>query len=249
MRLTAILEVISDPLLTLTYPHACLICGASVEHRRFGNCCESCWLETRLFSEKDHLCWKCGMLSLSTPLESAVEIAFCHRCGAQPFAMARAIGLYSGALRETVLNLKRQPHIPAIVLEHLASAVARLSLAANTLIVPVPLHVSRERERGFNQSIVIARAVSEQTGLPIAEGVLARSVHSEKYRAGLDVKGRHDTVARSFSVVHPRVILGEYVLLVDDVFTTGATVAACTEELLAAGARGVSVFTIARSRY
>jgi predicted amidophosphoribosyltransferase len=73
-----------------------------------------------------------------------------------------------------------------------------------------------------------------------------RVSESEKYRAGLDVKGRRDTVAEAFRVIHPRLVTGENVLLVDDVFTTGATVSACAEVLIAAGARSVFVLTLAR---
>ena len=70
---------------------------------------------------------------------------------------------------------------------------------------------------------------------------------TEKYRAGLDAKGRHDTVAGAFEVRHPRLVSNEDILLVDDVFTTGATVSACAEALTGAGARKVFVLTISRA--
>ena len=79
------------------------------------------------------------------------------------------------------------------------------------------------------------------------EASLVRVSSTEKYRAGLDAKGRQDTVAGAFEVRHPRLIANEDILLVDDVFTTGATVSACAEALLAAGARKVFVLTIARA--
>jgi predicted amidophosphoribosyltransferase len=66
-------------------------------------------------------------------------------------------------------------------------------------------------------------------------------------RTGLDAKGRHDTVAGAFEVRHPRLVAGERILLVDDVFTTGATVSSCAETLLAAGARSVYVLTVAKA--
>lgn len=220
------LTTILDPLLTLAYPKACTICGASVEYHRLGECCRECWDSTHIFAEQDHSY---------------------ARCDDFPFTQARAIGLYTGALRETILHLKREPYLPEIVLSLLPPVVAPLS--DNTLIIPVPLHQSRERGRGFNQSLVIAQAVSRVTKLPVVEEVLVRTTQTEKYRAGLDAKGRYDTVSRSFAVVNSRVIRGEYVLLVDDVFTTGATVGVCAEVLLEAGAMGVSVLTIARSRY
>jgi predicted amidophosphoribosyltransferase len=70
---------------------------------------------------------------------------------------------------------------------------------------------------------------------------------SEKYRAGLDAKGRQETVAGAFEVLHPRLVENEDILLVDDVFTTGATVSACAEALKTAGAKNVLVLTVARA--
>jgi orotate phosphoribosyltransferase len=115
------------------------------------------------------------------------------------------------------------------------------------VIVPVPLHQTRLKSRGFNQADVVAGMVAGVCGLPIVDKALVRTAHSEKYRAGLDAKGRQDTVTKSFAVRYEQLIAGDDVLLVDDVYTTGATVAACTEELLLAGAQSVSILTIARS--
>jgi predicted amidophosphoribosyltransferase len=83
--------------------------------------------------------------------------------------------------------------------------------------------------------------------LPIDEVSLVRVSSTEKYRAGLDAKGRQDTVAGAFEVRHPRLVTNENILLVDDVFTTGATVSACAEALVTAGAKTVFVLTISRA--
>ena len=80
------------------------------------------------------------------------------------------------------------------------------------------------------------------------ETSLVRRAGSDRYRAGLDVKGRHDTVMGAFIVATPRLIAGESVLLIDDVFTTGATASSCAAALVAAGAKEVQVLTIARPR-
>jgi ComF family protein len=161
--------------------------------------------------------------------------------------MARAVGMYQGALRESVLMLKRRPYVPRYVENLLVSAAAREPLNDSTKVMPVPLHPKRLRARGFNQASVLANALSKSLRLPVDEVSLVRVSESEKYRAGLDVKGRRDTVAQAFKVIHPRLVAGEDVLLVDDVFTTGATVSACAEVLIAAGARSVFVLTLARA--
>ncbi|HXR99534.1 MAG TPA: ComF family protein [Pyrinomonadaceae bacterium] len=225
-----------DALLTLAYPQACEICASSVEERRFGVACESCWKGTRIFAAEEEICWKCG--SPGPP---------CGRCEPLAFTTARAVGLYKGALRESVLMLKRRAHLPRHVENLLITAAMREPFLGSTRVMPVPLHPKRLRVRGFNQASVLANALSKGLRLPLDEVSLVRVAESEKYRAGLDVKGRRDTVAEAFKVVHPRLVAGEDVLLVDDVFTTGATVSACAEVLIAAGARNVFVLTLARA--
>ena len=146
------------------------------------------------------------------------------------------------------LELKRQPHLPSHLIGLLTTAARREPLVTATKIIAVPLHARRLHERGFNQASVIAAALSKQLKLPIDEVSLVRAGASEKYRAGLDPKGRRDTVAGAFVVSHPRLVEDETILLVDDVFTTGATVNACAEALKASDARNVFVLTIARGK-
>ena len=237
MNLTRAGEIICDVVLTLAYPQICVICGRSVEQRRFGVACESCWKETRIFTDEDEICSKCG-----SPGPPA-----CGRCEVMAFTAARAAGTYREALRESALMLKRQPHLPQHVEDLLVAAALRVPLSVSTRVVPVPLHPKRLKTRGFNQAAVIAETVSKALELPLDEVSLVRVSSPEKYRAGLDVKGRRDTVAGAFEVDHPRLVAGEDILLVDDVFTTGATVSACAEVLLEAGAKSVFVLTLARA--
>ncbi|HXQ69977.1 MAG TPA: double zinc ribbon domain-containing protein, partial [Pyrinomonadaceae bacterium] len=214
-----------DALLTVAYPQTCLVCGGSVEQRRLGVACAACWEKTRVFTGAETICWKCGALSLGIdlPPELREEIR-CRRCDSQSFTAARAAGVYEHALRQSVLSLKRQPHVAPHLINLLRGVAQREPLNKATRIIPVPLHENRRRERGFNQASVIADALSKQLQLPLDEATLLRPRASEKYRAGLDPKGRRDTVAGAFEVRYPKLVEGESVLLVDDVFTTGATV-------------------------
>ena len=115
------------------------------------------------------------------------------------------------------------------------------------LIVPVPLHADRERERGFNQAGVIARELARLSRLPLDEHSVVRRLHTERHRAGMDAKSRHQSVGDAFAVRHRDLIAGKRVLLVDDVFTTGATASACAKALIEVGADAVFVLTIARA--
>ena len=250
-----LLTRVYDALLTVAYPQVCRVCGGGVEERRFGVVCKACWDSTPVFNGAEAICWKCGALSPGSEFSPAIQISpevrkavHCHRCDSQTFTAARAVGLYEQGLRASVLESKRRPHLAPFLINLLTAVAQREPLDEATRIIPVPLHDTRARERGFNQAAVIAGALASRLRLPVDEASLRRVSGSEKYRAGLDPKGRRDTVAGAFAVPHPRLVENENILLIDDVFTTGATVAACAEVLLNSGARNVLVLTIARGK-
>lgn len=247
MVLTRVGQLCWDALLAVAYPQSCAICRASVERRKFGVVCETCWASTRVFKGTETLCWKCGVLLDFEALPVAPAEVRCGRCDAHAFDVARAVGPYKGALRESVLELKRQPHLAPQLETLLIASARREPLNQSTRIVPVPLHERRLRSRGFNQAAVVAEALAGGLGLPLDDVSLVRVSSTEKYRAGLDEKGRRDTVAGAFAVRHPRLVADESILLVDDVFTTGATVSACSEALQKAGAQKIFVLTISRA--
>src|SRR5713226_4974578 len=146
-----------DAALALVYPQACAVCGGSVESRHDGVACAACWQATRLFSDEDTLCWKCGAFSRASVSEDRRKSIRCGQCDEDSFTAARAGGFYEGSLRASVLELKREPHVTAR-LEHLMlTAFQREPINSADLIVPVPLHPNRERERGFNQATLLAR--------------------------------------------------------------------------------------------
>jgi len=115
------------------------------------------------------------------------------------------------------------------------------------LIIPVPLHPLRQRERGFNQALILAAETSRLSGIPLDEHSLARRAQTKMHRAGMDRKARRQSVDSAFAVRHTDLIDGKCVLLIDDVFTTGATASACAAALRDAGAAEVLVLTIARA--
>jgi ComF family protein len=246
MLLTRTINSFYNALLSLVYPQACSLCGSSVEDRCLGVACAQCWRETRTFTTTDITCWKCGALSSGTIASEKRDQVRCRRCDGDAFTAARACGTYEGALRASVLTLKREPYISQRLIRLLVETQERAPLDNATRVIPVPLHPDRVKERGFNQAAIIGGELARAVRLPFDEVSLIRTVHSERHRAGMDARGRRETVAGAFTVRYPRLIEDERVLVVDDVFTTGATVSACAEALMAAGAREVFVLTIAR---
>jgi ComF family protein len=248
MRLTKAFDNLCDAALALIYPQACAACGVrSVEARADAPACAECWNRTHVFDGGETVCWKCGALAFASLPEEKRAQARCRRCDEEEFTAARACGLYEGALRAAVLSLKREPFVSARVARLLAAAQGREPLDAATLVVPVPLHAERERERGFNQAALLARTLAKYSGLPSDEHSLVRVAHSERHRAGMDARARRETVEDAFAVARPRLVEGQKVLLVDDVFTTGATASACARALRSAGASEVFVLTVARA--
>ena len=180
------------------------------------------------------------------PPEKRADVR-CRRCDGAAYTAARSVGRYEGALRASVLTLKHEPHVSARVAKLLFEVQRRPPLDAATRIVPVPLHEERERERGFNQATLLARALASLTGLPLDEWSIVRASHTSRHRAGMDARARRETVEGAFRVERPRLVAGERILLVDDVFTTGATVSACAQALKEACAQEVFVLTWARA--
>jgi len=115
------------------------------------------------------------------------------------------------------------------------------------LLIPVPLHPSRQRERGFNQAEVIACWLGKMTGLPVETTSLVRRRPTERHRLGMGRRERSRSLEGAFVVRAPRLVEGQSLLLVDDVMTTGTTALAIGETLLKEGASAVRLVTLTRA--
>jgi ComF family protein len=206
-----------------------------------GFVCSQCWTATGTFKTAQVVCWECGRLTTGI----ADQQSFFH-CG-KPLAFAHSCGAYKKGLRQAVLSLKREPHIPKYLSTLIREALNEIPSGRCTRVVPVPLHPKRLAARGFNQAEVIGKEVSALLDLPLDSVSLIRTVHTERHRAGMDAKARKETVTDAFAVQYARLIAGETILLVDDVFTSGATATACARVLLKSGANEVFLFTISRT--
>jgi ComF family protein len=240
------IEELINATLTLVYPQECVVCAQSVESRKDGIVCDECWQKTQVLTGKETACWKCGLLAQNSSAKEIATKIFCRRCDEDAFDNARAVGVYEGALRASILSLKTKPYISPRLAELLFEAQQREPLNKATRIVPVPLHEERLKERGFNQATVLANALSKKTKLPDDENCVGRVLHTEKHRSGMDAKARRESVEGAFKVLSPRLVKDEKILLIDDVFTTGATVSSCAASLKDAGASEVFVLTVAR---
>jgi competence protein ComFC len=234
-----------DSVLNLVYPQYCQICEKSVESRTEGFVCRKCWRKTKIFTGKEILCHKCGAFLRDGFSEHE---SFCRHCDEDSYDRACAVGLYEKALLVSVLNLKREPFIPKVLENLFLKAFLNSHFQDTTRIIPVPLAKNRSAERGFNQAFLLAQSLSTATKIKIDDKSLIRQANLLKHRAGMDRKARMDSVKKVFEVTAPRLIENEIILLIDDVFTSGATVSYCAKVLKKHGASKIYVLTVARAK-
>ena len=192
------------------------------------------------------LCASCG-----APLPAIAAPESCPACITHPpaFTTARAVSLYlpiaTGlnplAAAVQALKYRRRRRVADALGALLAE---RYPFAPDALLVPVPLHRTRLRERGFNQAVLLARALGRRRGLRVAPQLLVR-VRATTAQAGLPAAERRRNLHDAFAV-RTR-LTGQRVVLIDDVLTTGATADAGARALLAAGAARVDVYTVGRA--
>ena len=183
-----------------------------------------------------------------------VRCLLCQRID-PPFERAVAYGSYAGGLRDLIHVLKFEQVRPAAAVlgRVLAETIANLEQAmpvGTIVVVPVPLHTSKQAQRGFNQAEMIARNALKQLSRPkrfdLSTGVLLRRRDTES-QIGLTSHQRRENLRGAFAVSDPTRIVNRDILLVDDVYTTGTTASECSRVLLRAGAARVWVATVART--
>jgi len=189
-------------------------------------------------------CPDCG-ICYADPAAPVYSCLACRR-SKPPWSGLAFHGTYSGALRELIHRHKfSHDHGLGQLLGHLIrQAWARHALARPDCIVPVPMLPAKVLSRGFNQSVELARMLGQAVGLPPQRTGL-RKTRDTLAQSSLGRAGRHRNVAGAFEARES--MSGRHVLLVDDVMTTGATLAACSEACLAAGARRVDIFFLGRA--
>ena len=230
-------------LLNLVLPDDCRLCGKPLENFNRIPVCKACLASIKpLVAE--FFCVTCRTPFLSEyPLDENGKCGLC-RHGLNDYDAAYCYGSYEAELRGLIHLLKYQR------VETLGKPLSQLLIKALPLdqrfdcIVPLPLHWMRRVWRGFNQAELIAAPLANYMSVP-----LVKALRRKKYRppqVGLTNAQRRENVRGVFVVTQPQLVEGRRILLVDDVFTTGATASACAKALKKAGAKHVSLLTLAR---
>jgi ComF family protein len=228
--------VLLDHLLSVLWPARCAACNAFV--REGTAFCPACDVTVVAM---DRCCPGCAM-----PSEGEGLCPGCRRAPL-PFARAEAALLYGGAVTQALLRWKHggHRHVVCALAGFLAPLLGRAAGQGAEVACPVPLHPRRLHQRGYNQALDLLRTARDAR-LAVVCDALVRTVDTPSLGRGTPAERRR-LVANAFAVKRPSRIAGKRVLVVDDVMTTGATLAECARTLLAAGAREVAVAVLARA--
>lgn len=240
MSLDDFIQDISDTL----FPPLCLACHTVLATGVEEVFCPDC--RHQIIFITGSRCPVCGIIFPDSPSGD-------HLCGnclenKHWFTSARAAVVYDGVILEAIHQFKYGRNMTTGTA--LASFLAGFDFADQDLdsfdaIVPVPLHIKRLRERGFNQSLILARALGEKHRLNVNFSLLKRCKLTLT-QTGLHKKEREMNISGAFVTGSPEKIREKKLILVDDVYTTGATINECAKTLVKAGAAQVAVVTLAR---
>ncbi len=225
-------------------PQTCVFCGSPGFDNGHFPVCETCLEE--FIPIEPPFCTCCG-----EPFSGDVEEHLCGRClkDPPPFLSARSLFAFKGRARDLIIGLKFKKNLSTLSIFDLI--LKRFpgwqSLYRDVdVLVPVPLDKKGLRRRGYNHALLMAEGLAEYIAKPVDRTHLTK-VKETPPQVGLTRSQRRRNIQGAFSVKRTNRFQGKAVLLVDDVFTTGATVRACTRALLDTGARSVRVLTFART--
>jgi ComF family protein len=230
-------------LLDIIFPEHCLGCGTCLAGRQPLAFCRFCMADVLCLTPP--YCISCGK-----PFEKAAgDNHFCGRCLVKPnqYKLARAAVKYLGPVAKAVQEFKYGGKTSGLAtFANLMHHYLQINpMPEVNIILPVPLHKKRLQQRGFNQALVLARKFFPQDRKTIEPLVLERHAWTLP-QTGLDRTARKRNVKNAFAVSQPDKVKGKKVLLVDDVYTTGATVNECARILKKNGAKEIYVLTLAR---
>ncbi|WPJ94118.1 ComF family protein [Coraliomargarita algicola] len=229
-------------MLDVFFPRSCVHCGDAVEDSDYQFLCRDCSRE--LFLSKPPTCTTCGypffgMLAGPRTCPHCVEL--------NPlFEQGKTLFLAKGPARSLIHELKYKSgfYVLQDVQTMIASAPYYRDYFKGSILVPVPLHATKERERGFNQSRVIAEALLQATEALEVQNMLLRRLYTQT-QTRLSRSDRHQNVKNAFALVTDAVVIpNQTYILIDDVFTTGSTLNACAAVLRGAGVDSIKVATL-----
>ena len=222
----------------------CVLCDTKVT-QSISLCC-ACLQDLPRIS---HSCYRCAL-----PLQNELADTVCGQCQQSPPPVDYLISSlhYAYPVGYLISQLKFQRHLShakifsQLLLTTLQAYYSKSSVALPEIMIPVPLHKKRIRQRGFNQALEIARPIAKELNIPISSDAIQRTKHTEA-QSLLSAVERRKNLRHSFEIVKP--ITADHIVLLDDVVTTGTTVYELASLLKKQGVKTVSVWTVARATH
>ena len=235
-----------ESLTSFIYPRTCLVCNTRLSPERRKPLCEECL--SKIAFIQPPFCIKCGR---PLPGSSSHKAGLCIDCQRSrkryPFLRAWSACLYSETLRKCIHTLKynKRQGLAAFLSQFIIAFIKKnVTMGEFDIIVPVPLHNLKLRERGFNQAELLTKPIAREFNLPISSNL--RRLRPDISQTTLSRQDRFNNIRGAFASSRSLEFQDKNLLLADDVFTTGATVSECARVLYSYGARSVCALTLAR---
>lgn len=226
--------------ITFIYPSQCKVCEQQLSLEALPYICMSCW------EKIDHIippwCNICGIPN---------DDGLCEDCASRPprYGKLRTIAIYEKTLQEAIhlFKFEKRTSLCHSLIQLLVDNIPHdLNLEDYDYVLPIPIHKKRLRERGFNQSLLLAEGLAKATGLKILKNALVRSKNTSP-QSSLNNEARQTNILGAFEVKNQDYIRSKHLLLLDDVYTTGATVREVVKILWDADPVEIDVLTLART--
>lgn len=240
LRVPPLLQQAIETAITFLYPAECHVCNGFLRVAAMPYICADCWQDIQFVEPP--WCDICGTPDVS---------GCCDDCAISPprYGKLRSIAFYQTTLQQAIhlFKFKKKKafasHLIQLINAHIP---VDCNIPEYDFVLPIPIHKKRLRERGFNQAMLLANGIAKAEGLPVLADALVRKRHTVA-QSGLDKAARQQNIVGAFEVRNPERIRGKRLLIIDDVFTTGATIREAVSELWTADPAEVDVLTLART--
>ena len=240
LRLSSALQDMFETAIVFLYPARCRVCENFLGVASMPYICANCWQDMQFLEPP--WCDICGTPDVK---------GLCDACATSPprYGQLRTVALYQTTLQVAIHLFKFEKkkvfahHLIQLINAHIPTDC---SIAAYDFVLPIPIHKKRMRERGFNQATLLADGIAKVEGVPVLTDALVRKRHTIA-QSSLDSAARQQNIVGAFEVRNPDIISGKRLLVIDDVFTTGATIREAVSELWTADPAEIDVLTLART--
>lgn len=239
-QLPSILREMFETAIVFLYPAKCRVCDDFLGVGAMPYICTKCWQDVQFI--KPPWCDICGIPDVN---------GLCDTCATSPprYGQLRTVALYQTTLQQAIhlFKFEKRKVFARYLIELInAHTPVDCDIATYDFILPIPIHKKRLRERGFNQATLLANGIAEAAGVPVLTDTLVRKRHTVA-QSSLDREARQQNIVGAFEVRNPKLIRGKQLLVIDDVFTTGATIREAVNELWTADPAEIDVLTLART--